>query len=340
MLSSIPTFRNRLLKWYAQHARLLPWRTKTKNSKPVDPYFILLSELMLQQTQVKTVVPYFERFVAQLPTIESLADAGEQTVLRLWQGLGYYRRARHLHKTAISIVRDFDGSFPQNFDDLLKLPGVGRYTAGAIASIAFDQRAPIVDGNVARVICRLDAIQDDPKSRAVIDHLWKRAGQLVPDDQPGRFNSALMELGALVCTPRNPDCESCPVRRACSARSLGIENQIPVPKARKANPVEKRIVHIVERSGRFLFEQRPANGRWAGMWQFVTRKPDDESFELIEKLAELRHELTHRRYEFVVWRSKPKARFDSHWMTLDDSESLPLPKPHLRIRDLIKMSRA
>lgn len=340
MLSSIPTFRKNLLKWYAQHQRSLPWRCDKNAAMPIDPYFVLLSELMLQQTQVKTVIPYFQRFVAQFPAIDSLAGADEQTVLRLWQGLGYYQRARNLHKAAKMIVRDFAGEFPQGLDNLVKLPGVGRYTAGAIASIAFDQSAPIVDGNVARVICRLDAIKDDPKSRKAADYLWKRAEQLVPKSDPGHFNSAMMELGALVCTPKNPSCESCPVRRACSARSLGIENQIPVPKARKANPVEKRIVHVVERSGRFLFEQRPANGRWAGMWQFITRKLDDDSFELIKKLGELKHELTHRRYEFVVWRSKPKITFKSHWLTLDDSELLPLPKPHVKIRDLITMSRA
>lgn len=322
------------MSWYARHGRTLPWRSDQPSIR-IDPYFVLLSELMLQQTQVKTVIPFFERFVARFPTIRSLANAHPQTVLRLWQGLGYYQRARNLHQAAQIIIRDFAGHFPQGFADLLKLPGVGRYTAGAIASIAFDQPAPAVDGNVARVICRIDAIDGDIQSRKVVDQLWKRAEQLVPGKKPGDFNSALMELGALVCVPRNPHCEICPVRRACSARWLGIEREIPTPRKRKSNPIERRIVHIIERRGRFLFEQRPQRGRWAGMWQFVTRLPDDDSFELIEKVFELKHDLTHRRYEFAIWRSKPRITIQSGWLTLEDSQSLPMPQPHVRIRELI-----
>lgn len=335
MLSTIPAFRSNLLQWYAQNARSLPWRCEQNSKLQADPYFVLLSELMLQQTQVKTAEPYFLRFISQLPTIDSLANADEQTVLRLWQGLGYYQRARNLHRSAQIVARDFAGRFPRELDELQKLPGIGRYTAGAIASIAFDQPAPIVDGNVARVICRIDAMRDDLRSASSIQYLWKRAAELVPRKQPGRFNSALMELGALVCKPRNPDCANCPVRKSCSARSLGVEHLIPIRMRRKANPVEKRIVHVVERSGRFLFEQRPGRGRWARMWQFVTRTPEDDSFEMIEQLAELKHDLTHRRYEFAVWRSKPRAEIQAHWLTLDDSESLPFPSPHVKIRELL-----
>ncbi|HQY88327.1 MAG TPA: A/G-specific adenine glycosylase, partial [Tepidisphaeraceae bacterium] len=274
----------------------------------------------------------FERFINQLPTIQSLAEADEQTVLRLWQGLGYYSRARNLQKAAQKIVREFADSFPQDLDDLQKLPGVGRYTAGAIASIAFNRRAPIVDGNVARVICRLDAIKDDPKSREVNSRLWTRADELVPKLNPGEFNSAMMELGALICTPRNPSCVVCPVREACEARALGIEKLIPIRKVRKANPIEKRIVHVIERGGKFLFEQRPMTGRWAGMWQFITRESKDDLFKPIKKLGELKHQLTHRSYEFEVWRSKLKGEVAGRWVTIEESESIALPKPHVTIR--------
>src|SRR5688500_13285875 len=190
----------RLTEWYRRTRRDLPWRVPP-GARP-DPYHVLVSEAMLQQTQVATVVPYFRRFIERFPTIADLARADEQDVLRMWQGLGYYTRARNLRAAAQAVVRDFGGELPRDLDSLLRLPGVGRYTAGAVATLAFDEPAAIVDGNVVRVICRLDRFESDPREKATSELIWRRAEQIVPARRAGDFNSALMELGATICTPR------------------------------------------------------------------------------------------------------------------------------------------
>ena len=200
-------FSRHLIAWYDRHQRTLPWRVPQnapKNSLP-DPYHVLISEAMLQQTQVSTVLPYFHRFLARFPDIASLAAASEQDVLRLWQGLGYYSRARNLHATAKIIVSKFHGIIPQTVTELLSLPGIGRYTAGAISSLAFGLKAPILDGNVARVLCRLDCIQQDPRTPEVRDLLWTRAEQILPKNRVGDFNSALMELPPCSAPPARPN---------------------------------------------------------------------------------------------------------------------------------------
>ncbi len=326
MFSTGKEFARRLLDWYREHRRDLPWRPpleprKNRDQKnPLDPYFVLVSEAMLQQTQVATVIPYFNRFIERFPTAAALADADPQDVLRLWQGLGYYSRARNLQKAAQVIARDLNGVFPRSADELMQLPGVGRYTAGAVASIAFDQRAPIVDGNVVRVLCRLDKITDDPRSKDTLARLWQRAEELLPDHSTGDFNSALMELGATVCTPRNPRCLFCPVRDHCEAHAAGIQEQIPPPKKAKENPLERRATFCIEHAGRYLVEQRPATGRWAGMWQFVTviAAPGQSPAQLLrsavpfkctapQDLGAVTHALTHRRYEFAVYRTTVSA---------------------------------
>ena len=220
MTGTTKTFQSRLLRWYDAHHRKLPWRAVGDGShRTLDPYHVLVSETMLQQTQVATVIPYYQRFLEKFPTFQSLADADTQDVLRLWQGLGYYSRARNLQAAAREVVSRFGGKVPTNLDDLLTLPGVGRYTAGAIASIAHNLRVPILDGNVARVLCRLDAIESDPRDKSTNQHLWFRAEEILPHSRLGDFNSALMELGATVCTPRNPQCLVCPVREHCQARA-------------------------------------------------------------------------------------------------------------------------
>src|SRR5688572_13745447 len=227
-------FRRRLLAWYGRSRRDLPWRVQKSPTtggvtRLPDPYHVLLSETMLQQTQVATVVPYFQRFIGRFPTIGDLAAAGEQEVLRCWQGLGYYSRARNLHRCAREIVCTHGGEVPRDFATLLGLPGIGRYTAGAIASLAYDVPAPILDGNVTRVLCRLDAVTEDPRERSVVARLWARAAEILPKSRAGDFNSALMELGATVCTPRGPGCLICPVRAHCEAFARGIQDQVPAP---------------------------------------------------------------------------------------------------------------
>lgn len=340
------TLRKQLVAWFRLNRRDLPWRVAMGSPTGAlpDPYHVLVSEAMLQQTQVVTVIEYFRRFIARLPTIHDLAAAEEQTVLRLWQGLGYYRRARNLHAAAKRIVERHAGIVPAELDALLELPGVGRYTAGAIASLAYDRPAPIVDGNVKRVLARLDLITDSLDDKRVLDRIWQRAEELAQGRHPSDLNSALMELGATICTPDSPRCLICPVRPYCRAAEAEMQTQVPAPRTARRTTVEHFVVHCIERArpGKvaWLFEQRPDTGVWAGMWQFPTRPADapDDRFEIVDDLKSLRHQLTHRRYELRVVRSKlrPRAKLDAmQWFTTDASDALPMPKPHVQIRAMI-----
>jgi A/G-specific adenine glycosylase len=334
-----------LLPWYIQARRDLPWRTP--DNSPPPAYHVLVSEAMLQQTQVNTVIPYFQRFLASFPTIDALAASDEQDVLRLWQGLGYYSRARNLRKAAIAICHNHAGIIPRDVQTLLTLPGVGRYTAGAIASIACNVPAPIVDGNVVRVLCRLHAITDDPREPKIIQQLWHIAEKIVPQTHPGNFNSALMELGATVCTPRNPSCNTCPIRQLCQAYATQQQASIPRPKAARVTPLFERWVLCIRRpdSG-WLVERRPLKGRWAGLWQFITldHRPDnfpDDAFVV-------RHALTHRRYVFFAAVIDMHSPAVSHfipdnnsnasgcvreWKSLAQMQTVAFSRPHLKIRD-------
>ena len=336
------SFGDALLRWYDRAKRDLPWRVA---SGFPDPYHVLVSEAMLQQTQVATVIPYFARFLEAFPNVQSLAIADEQRVLRIWQGLGYYSRARNLRKAAIAIVERFGGSVPADVESLLTLPGVGRYTAGAVASLAYDTPAPILDGNVVRVLCRLDAVEADPRERTVQQQLWQRAEQLLPSKRIGDFNSALMELGATVCIPKTPACLICPVQGFCRAFDRQIQGQLPLAKKTKATPLQQRWVLCLEdKAGRFLIEQRPPTGRWAGMWQFLTLATESAMQELNAKasasmdLGVIRHALTHRRYAFHVRRArlglpaKALATATRRWASFTEMDELPFPKPHLAIR--------
>lgn len=233
---------------------------------------------MLQQTQVATVVDYFHRFTAAFPTIADLAAAPERDVLRLWEGLGYYRRARQLHRAAAAIVERHGGEFPDEPAAVRDLPGIGRYTAGAILSIAFDRPEPILEANTVRVLSRLSAFRGDPHGKAGQDHLWSWAAALVPDREPGLFNQALMELGALVCTPRSPKCGECPVASLCPTNRLGLQDEIPRPKAKlKFEDVREGALLVFHRNGRrLLIVQRGDEGRWAGLWDFPRYTLDGE----------------------------------------------------------------
>jgi A/G-specific adenine glycosylase len=252
-----------LVAWYRRARRDLPWR-RTR-----DPYAIWLSETMLQQTRVDTVVPYYRRFLAQMPTVRSLAEASEDQVLTLWSGLGYYRRARMLHAAARRMVRDHDGRLPADADQLRGLEGVGRYTAGAVASIAFGQRAALVDGNVARVLARLFAIRQDVKGGEGSARIWAIAERLVAEipDPPGEWNQALMELGATVCTPRDPSCEACPVAGACEARALGIERGLPVTAPKKPPVVVRRVALVLASASAVLLARRRKDILFGGLWE-------------------------------------------------------------------------
>lgn len=367
MLGSPTTFIRRLLRWYDRARRDLPWRAVGADGRP-DPYHVLVSEAMLQQTQVATVIPYFNRFIARFATLADLARADEQEVLRLWQGLGYYSRARNLQKAARRVVDELGGQLPSDVDRLLDLPGVGRYTAGAVASIAFGKRAPILDGNVIRVLCRIEKVTTDPRDRETQALLWRRAEEILPGTRHkrlGDFNSALMELGALVCTPRSPQCLLCPVREHCEAFAAGVQEHIPPVRKAKETPLLNRRVFCIRRvaiasngtgpTTRWLIEQRPATGRWAGMWQFVTvdaaaggtrAKPDltplPITVDAARRVGEVTHGLTHRRYHFEVYLCDAKADGllppdrPRAWVTLEELEKYPLPLPHLKVAKMLR----
>ena len=252
-----------LLAWYRKHRRDLPWR------RTQDPYAVWVSEMMLQQTQVATVRDYYERWMKRFPTVAALAKADEDDVLHAWQGLGYYSRARNLRNGARAVVTEHGGRVPNTVEALRALPGIGPYSAGAIASIAYGVRAALVDGNVVRVLCRLFGLRGDPSRGPLKSELWRLAERLVPEDAPGDFNQALMELGATTCTPRSPRCDACPLARECVAHRDGVALELPELPARDAPIPVARAAAVVWRRGRVLVIQVPDDAaRWRGMWQF------------------------------------------------------------------------
>ncbi len=253
----------RLLAWFDRHQRPLPWR------RDRDPYRIWVSEVMLQQTQVATVVPYFERFVRAFPTVADLAAADEQDVLRHWEGLGYYRRARDLHRAAKQLVAGHGGAVPADAAALAGLPGLGRYTCNAVLSQAFDLRLPILEANSQRVLSRLFGRADDPRQGPARRWLWQAAADLLPARRAGAFNQALMELGALVCTPAAPRCAECPLAADCAARREGRQEEIPARAPAPATTFVQEAAVVVRRGAKVLLAQRPAGAsRWAGLWEF------------------------------------------------------------------------
>ena len=255
-------FRRRLLAWYGRNARDLPWRATR------DPYRIWISEVMLQQTQVETVKPYYQRFLKVLPNLRALAACRERKVLKLWEGLGYYRRARQLREAARIIVSEHGGRFPNDLTTARQLPGIGRYTAGAILSIAFDRRVPILEANSTRLLSRLIAYRGEVGKAEGQRILWGAAEELLPRRDVGRFNQALMELGSTVCKPQVPSCPRCPARDLCTAHAHGLEASVP----RMGAPMRMETIHeaaiVIWRDGRVLLLQCPEGGRWAGLWDF------------------------------------------------------------------------
>ena len=269
------SFTRKLRDWFDKAKRDLPWRRSR------DPYRIWVSEIMLQQTTVAAVIAYFERFMAAYPTVVELAAAPERDVLRLWEGLGYYRRARQLHAAAQKIVGEYGGAFPCEPAAVRALPGIGRYTAGAISSIAFDLPEPILEANTVRLLSRLSGYRDDPLARAGQEHLWGWAAAIVPNEEPGLFNQALMELGALICTPREPRCGECPVASLCAAKKLGLVNEIPKPKAKKVFEEVREAAVLICRKGEVLLIERAAGERWGGLWDFPRFAVDAEQTDNI-----------------------------------------------------------
>ncbi len=261
---STPSFSARVLKWFDKHGRKhLPWQ------QDINAYRVWLSEIMLQQTQVTTVIPYFERFTARFPTVIALAAAPIDEVLHLWTGLGYYARARNLHKCAQIVVKNHGGEFPVTVEELAELPGIGRSTAGAIASIAYHQRAAILDGNVKRVLARYHAVEGWPGQTDVVNRLWELAEQYTPKSRANHYTQAMMDMGATLCTRSKPKCEICPLREGCIAYAQGNPQEYPGKKPKKALP-EKSVQLLMLRNsaGDLLLQQRPAQGIWGGLWSF------------------------------------------------------------------------
>ncbi|XXF79844.1 A/G-specific adenine glycosylase [Myxococcaceae bacterium GXIMD 01537] len=307
-----------LLDWYGRHRRDLPWR-RTR-----DAYAIWLSEVMLQQTQVATVIPYWERFLSRFPTVEALAAAPLEDVLAAWRGLGYYSRARNLHRAANEVVERFGGRLPSTAAELLTLPGFGRYTAGAVASIAFGEEAPLVDGNVARVLSRIFEVEGPPGDKAREARLWQLAGALARGERPGDFNQALMEHGATVCRPESPTCLLCPVRDACLAHRHGRVAQLPPPKARAAPKRLTLAVAVWRHGDTLLFARRAEKGLFGGLWELPAAEveadaPVEAAAEALHaalgarltveaELGTVRRQLTHRDLSLRLLRVHGRSR--------------------------------
>lgn len=342
-------FQHALLSWYDAHRRDLPWR------RDQDPYRIWVSEVMLQQTRVEAVIPYYERFIARFPDAASLAAASEDDVLSYWAGLGYYRRARLLHDGVREVVRSYGGAVPADPAALSRLPGIGPYTAGAILSIAYGQPVPAVDGNVMRVLSRLCRVRADVRLPASRRRFEKVAAALVPDDRAGDFNQALMELGALICIPGRPRCEACPVQSFCAAYAAGEQAELPV-RSRPPRPQEQEVAcALLAHDGRLLIERRPDEGLLASLWQFPTveLKPGETAAEAVVRYlhdvhgcqaaadgesVRHTHVFTHRRWLLegigCSLLSMPAGSVEgpeSRWATPAELERLPLAGPHKRI---------
>ena len=366
-----------LLDWFAASARDLPWR-RTR-----DPYAIWVSEIMLQQTQVKTVIPYWERWMRELPTIAALANARADKIHKLWEGLGYYTRVRNLQRAAQQIVTQHAGIFPENFDDILALPGIGRYTTGAISSIAFNQPRPIVDGNVIRVISRVFGIATDPREKKTNALLWQLAEKLVTEaarlnssrssrreeahsstsaignrqsaiDQNlltsaatniglcSALNQSLMELGALVCTPRSPQCDVCPINKLCVARKKNLQEQLPNLAKREAATARHFIAFVVERDGKYLVRQRPAGVVNAHLWEFpnieatTARQKSATPFQIVsaKPLCTIKHSITRYRITLEAWHAEldtPSQKVSGRWLNPVQLRKLAFTSAHKKV---------
>ncbi len=348
----------RLLEWYDTNKRILPWR-----SSPT-PYFVWISEIMLQQTQVDTVIPYFERFVQRFPTVSELSGTDIEDVLKVWQGLGYYARARNLHKAAGVISDNHNGIFPESAVELQKLPGIGEYTAGAVASIAFGEAVPAVDGNCLRVFARFWGISDvidEPKTKECIR---SRLAGYVSEGNPSGFNQGIMELGALVCRPTNPDCGQCPIKSGCMAYEKSLTAVLPVRKPKSSVPHRTLFAAVVWRDDKVFVMRREYDEMLGGLWRFpnVTVKPGDETSESLGKIVEeqisfraritgkygqINHAYTHFKVSITVFRCEfnegtaisselRETLVNVAWISLEDVEEYPFDKASLKIIDLIR----
>ncbi|MFG6097955.1 A/G-specific adenine glycosylase [Leptothoe sp. ISB3NOV94-8A] len=348
-----PALRQALLTWYGEQGRDLPWRRSR------DPYAIWISEIMLQQTQVKTVMPYYQRWLELFPTVADLAKADQQTVLKAWEGLGYYARARNLHKTAQLIVKQHDGVFPEVFEDAIALPGIGRTTAGGILSAAYNQPVAILDGNVKRVLARLVALPKPPAK--AMKEMWQLSEQLLDPQHPRDFNQAIMDLGATLCTRHRPSCLLCPWQSYCTAYRQNLQSELPMTESRAPLPHKQIGVAVIhDNDGRILIDRRKQEGLLGGLWEFPGGKIEpNESFEecvkreikeeldidieVNDRLITVDHAYSHFKVTLNVFNCnhisgepKPIECDEIKWVTLDEIDSYPFPKANGQIIDAIK----
>lgn len=351
------SFTGPLLEWYQTNKRDLPWR------KTEDPYRIWVSEIMLQQTRVDTVIPYYQRFLKAFPTVYDLAKANQQQVLKLWEGLGYYSRGRNLHHAAQQVVKDFDGSLPSTYKEITLLRGIGPYTASAILSIAFHKKFAVVDGNVIRVVTRYNTIQDDIRKASVKNEVQAFMDDVVPGSSPGDFNQAVMELGATVCTPSQPSCDSCPLQTNCKAWNTARTDTIPYKSPAKKIPHHQLAVGIiVNENNEVLISLRPQESMLGGLWEFPGGKQEkgetlnetlrrelkeelDVETEVYDKFKELKHAYSHFKITMhVFWCSikkgkpKPLSSDQLKWVALSNIDHFPFPKANKNIiNDLVSL---
>jgi A/G-specific adenine glycosylase len=339
-----------LLAWYRANARDLPWRNTG------DPYAIWISEIMLQQTQVKTVIPYWQTWMTRFPDVRAAANASLENILKCWEGLGYYSRARNFQKAARVVVAKYRGRMPKTLDEILELPGIGRYTAGAICSIAYDQPAPLLDGNVIRVLTRVFGISSDPAKPATNERLWKLAEHLVQTADQNRvighrpcsdLNQGLMELGALICAPSNPDCARCPLQPHCVAFRRQSIHRIPWKRSKGPATARRFIAVVFQDDNRVLVRRRPAGVVNGGLWEFPNvevhpKQPDKaalaelghQSAEKLSALCQIKHTITRYRITldvFVAQPNSPSALPSGNWRTLSGLRRLPFSSAHKKI---------
>jgi A/G-specific adenine glycosylase len=349
----ISNFQTRLLDWYKANKRKLPWRENN------NPYHIWVSEVMLQQTQVKTTIPYFFRFIDRFPTIDALAKADLESVLKLWEGLGYYARARNLHKAAIIVHDKFKGHVPNDIDTFKQLPGVGDYIGAAVQSIAFDHPHAVVDGNVKRVLSRL-LCNDDPVNHSRSHKIYlKYAQPLLDGEHAGDFNQAMMELGALVCTPKNPDCRICPVKKRCKAFEKGLTDQYPKRIQSKKTPTHHIAAGVVHKNGKMLITRRKLDGLLGGLWEFPGGKvkPKESSKQacireikeetsldvtINNKITTVHHAYTHFKIRMDVYHCtcaqgdvRLNGPINHQWITLEQIDDFAFPKANLKFIPLL-----
>jgi A/G-specific adenine glycosylase len=346
--------RSHLLEWYDQHKRDLPWRDIE------NPYFTWISEIMLQQTRVDQATPYFLHFIDRFPTVQDLAEADQQEVLKVWEGLGYYSRARNMHAAAKMVVDEYSGQVPDTYDEITNLKGIGPYTAAAVLSIAFDKPHAVVDGNVLRVITRLEGIEDDIRKSATKNAVQEIADEWLDPERPGDFNQAVMELGATVCTPKNPTCESCPLQHECVAQQQVKTETIPYKSPAKKRPHHHIGVGVVRNEqNEVLIALRPDDAMLGGLWEFpggkqkkkeqlpetVARELEEElgiSVSVNQKIMSLKHAYSHFKITLHAYyctlkegTPTPKASQEVRWVSIDELPDYPFPKANRKLTEKI-----